>query len=103
VERRRDERFDTDLPISLEQGGSGILRNVSASGVYFLTDVDLKPGERIVFTVQFTALPIGTIVARCAALVRWVEPRGALRGVGAELEHVEFHRQEPLPAQPGGA
>jgi len=42
-------------------------------------------------------------VARCAALVRWVEPRGALRGVGAELEHVEFHRQEPLPAQPGGA
>ena len=40
---RRDERFDSDLRIRLDRG-DGRMRNVSASGVYFVTD-----GEPVVF------------------------------------------------------
>ncbi len=46
---RRDERFDSDLRIKLDRG-DGRMRNVSASGIYFLTDVNLKPGESTVTT-----------------------------------------------------
>jgi len=68
------------------------MRNVSASGVYFMTDVDLKPGESLKFTLEFSGLQIGVVSARCEARVVRVDPRGTLRGVGATFESIEFHR-----------
>ena len=88
---RRDERFDSDLRIKLDQG-DGRMRNVSASGVYFVTDVDLKPGEALKFTLEFSGLQIGVVCARCEARVVRVDPHGTLRGVGATFESIEFHR-----------
>lgn len=88
---RRDERFDSDLRIKLDRGG-GRMRNVSASGVYFLTDVDLKPGESLRFTLEFSGLQIGIVSARCEARVVRVDPHGRLKGIGATFESIEFHR-----------
>jgi hypothetical protein len=91
---RRDTRFDSDLRIKLDQG-DGVMRNVSASGVYFVTDMDLKPGEALKFTLEFSGLQIGVVSARCEARVVRVEPRGALKGIGAAFESIEFHRITP--------
>ena len=88
---RRDERFDSDLRIKLDRG-DGRMRNVSASGVYFLTDVDLKPGQALKFTLEFSGLQIGVVSARCEARVVRVDPQGSLKGVGATFESIEFHR-----------
>jgi hypothetical protein len=88
---RRDERFDSDLSIKLDQG-DGVMRNVSASGVYFVTDVDLKPGEPLKFTLEFSGLQIGVVSARCEARVVRVEPQGTLKGVGAAFESIQFQR-----------
>jgi len=88
---RRDERFDSNLTIKLEQG-EGVMRNVSASGIYFLTDAQLAPGELLRFSLDFTGEEIGVVHARCEARVVRIERRGAQLGVGAAFESIEFHR-----------
>jgi hypothetical protein len=88
---RADERFEGDLTIKLDQG-EGVMRNVSASGVYFVADVDLKPGEAVQFTLEFSGLQIGVVSARCEARVVRVEPQGTLKGVGAAFESIQFER-----------
>jgi PilZ domain-containing protein len=93
----RGERFQSDLTIKLDRG-DGVMRNVSASGVYFVTDVDLKPGEMLKFTLEFSGVEIGVVSARCEARVVRVEPQGAQKGVAAEFESIEFHRKLDHPA-----
>lgn len=92
----RAERFQSDLTIKLDRG-DGVMRNVSASGVYFVTDVDLKPGDFLKFTLEFSGVEIGVISARCEARVVRVEPQGAQKGVGAAFESIEFHRKLDHP------
>jgi len=99
VDARADKRFSIDLPIKLGLG-DGVMRNVSASGVYFMTEVDLKPGQSLKFTLEFSAVQIGVISARCEARVVRVEPRGVTRGVGAVFETIEFHRTVDAGATP---
>jgi hypothetical protein len=97
VDARRDQRYESQLPIKLDVG-DGVLRNVSASGVYFVTEADLKPGQALKFTLEFSSIPIGLITARCEARVVRVEPHGATKGVGVVFESIEFHRV----AEPSG-
>lgn len=93
---RRDERFASDLTIKLDRG-DGMMRNVSASGVFFVTDIDLKLGESVQFTLEFSSSEIGVVAARCEAHVVRVEPQGALRGIGAAFDSIEFHRSARSP------
>lgn len=88
---RRDERFESDLRITLVQG-DGVMRNVSASGVYFETSANFKLGEALKFTIEFSGDQIGDVSAHCQAHVVRVERRGALMGVGAAFDNIEFHR-----------
>lgn len=52
-DHRTAARFETDLAVSVE-GLSARTRNISATGVYFETDVDLPLGSRLSLNVQFT-------------------------------------------------
>jgi hypothetical protein len=94
VPGRRDERFESNLTIKFDQG-DGVMRNVSASGVYFVTDADLKPGESVKFMLEFSGAEIGLVSARCEGHVVRVERQGAQNGVGATFETIEFHRIAP--------
>jgi PilZ domain len=91
---RRDERFESNLTIKLEQG-EGHLRNVSASGIYFVTNAQLALGELLRFTLDFAGEQIGLVTARCEARVVRVERVGGGTGVGAAFESIEFHRLGP--------
>ena len=97
MDARADKRYAIDLPIKLDLG-DGVMRNVSASGVYFMTDVDLKPGQALKFTLEFSGVQIGVISARCEARVVRVESLGAAQGVGAVFENIQFQR---IPSPPG--
>jgi hypothetical protein len=97
VAGRRDERFESHLTIKLDRG-DGVMRNVSASGVYFVTEADLQPGESLNFTLEFSGVQIGMIWARCEARVVRVEPHGVEHGVGAVFESIEFRRVAEHPA-----
>jgi hypothetical protein len=88
---RRDERFSSDLRIRLDHG-EGVLRNVSASGIYFLTDLDLEVGRSLSFTLEFEAHQAGPVSARCTAKVVRVDPQGQSKGVAVSFESIEFHR-----------
>ena len=88
---RREERFETDLTVSLEGGGEGVARNVSANGIYFVTDAALEPGQRVNFSMQFEQFPSGPVEVRCIArVVRVVVEQGTGKGVGASISSFEF-------------
>lgn len=88
---RREERFDTSLALKLEEG-EGVVRNVSASGIYFVTDVALQAGDRVKFRLDFENFPAGPVAASCIAHVVRVEPEGEKQGVGAAIQSFEFYR-----------
>ena len=91
VAGRKEERFDTAMPVQLEQG-SGVARNVSATGIYFVTDVALEKGMPVSFTLDFKDYPGGLLRVKCTANVVRVEQRDGRIGVGAAITSFEFNR-----------
>jgi hypothetical protein len=88
---RKDERFKTELPLKFE-GGTGVVRNVSASGIYFVTDAALQEGQPVEFTLEFENFPSSPIAVNCIARIVRVEQQGARTGVAAAISSFEFHR-----------
>lgn len=91
VAGRREERFDTTLAVRLEQGG-GVARNVSANGIYFITDIVLQKGEPVRFSLDFAGQPGGALIVKCLARVVRVEPCDGKLGVAAAISDFEFLR-----------
>jgi hypothetical protein len=88
---RLEERFDTTLAIRLEHG-EGVVRNVSASGMYFITDIALEEGAPVTFKLHFAGHPGGTLMLQGRARVVRIEPRDGKHGVGAAVMSFEFVR-----------
>jgi hypothetical protein len=88
---RKEERFDTELTVKLQGGGEAVARNVSASGIFFVTDVALKEGQPVKFTLEFQHFPSGPIEVNCSARIVRVEEQGPSRGIGASIDSFEFH------------
>ena len=88
---RKDERFGTDLKVKLE-GGEGVVRNVSASGIYFVTDVALQEGQPVKFKLDFDSFPSGPVSVNCVARIVRVEEQGVRKGIGAAIDSFEFRR-----------
>ncbi len=53
TDHRAAARFDTALTVDVE-GMAARAHNISASGIYFETDVDLPLGSQLSLNVQFT-------------------------------------------------
>ena len=92
VPGRKDERFDTTLPVKLERGG-GVARNVSATGIYFITDQALRAGATVEFALDYQDFPGGPIQVNCIARVVRIDKHGAKKnGIAAAIHSFEFHR-----------
>ena len=91
VPGRKEERFSTELPVKLE-GGEGVVRNVSANGIYFTTRVALKEGQPVRFTLEFLDFPSGPLAVNCLARIVRIEEQGTGQGVGASISSFEFRR-----------
>lgn len=87
---RKEERFDTELKVRLEGGEEGTARNVSASGIFFVTEAALEAGQELRFTLEFQDFPSGPIEVNCSARVVRVVEQGAGRGIGASIDSFEF-------------
>jgi PilZ domain-containing protein len=82
---RQYPRFPFELRVELAQG-VGVTQNVSAGGVYFVTDQPHSPGEPADFTLVLGQLTDGgPWRLRCAGTVLRVEPRGDRVGVAATI------------------
>jgi hypothetical protein len=91
VPGRLEERFESVMPIELENG-SGETRNVSASGIYFVTDMALVKGMPVSFTLRFKQASGGPFLLRGEARVVRLEQLGGKFGVGVTISHYEFER-----------
>jgi hypothetical protein len=86
-ENRSDERLKAKLTVQLEHG-QGTVRDLSASGIYFVTDVPLKVGEPLRFSLEFQNAKTGSISANCIARIVRVEKQGDLQGVAASISRI---------------
>lgn len=83
VEKRKDVRLVTGLPVSLEKA-TGIIRDMSASGAYFWISGNHAIGDKISFTVGLKPEWSG-MVWKCEGAVVRVEPRGTHTGVAVRI------------------
>jgi len=81
--KRSEERVSATRPVRLERG-TGITRNVSASGVFFETNVDYAPGSEISFAIELDG-PQGKMMFRCKGQIVRVEHRDGKVGVAAKI------------------
>lgn len=88
---RKEERFEIELTVKLEGGGEGVARNVSASGIFFVTDAALEKGQPVKLTLEFQHFPSGPIEVNCSARIVRVEEQGPSRGIGASIDSFDFH------------
>ena len=91
MEQRRHERFSADLTIRLDRG-EGVVHNVSAGGIYFVTDVRLEIGQELTFRLEFPHAVGGTIAATCTARIVRTEIKNTRYGIGASISAFEFRR-----------
>lgn len=94
---RKEERYSTQLVVRFE-GGDGVVRNVSANGIYFVTDAALEKGQLVTFTMEFQNFPNGPIAVNCLARIVRVVEQGANRCIAASISSFEFHRL-PKPGE----
>ena len=99
ADHRTAERFDTALAVNVA-GLKGEARNISATGVYFETDVDMPLGALVNLNVQFTHGGRKHWLACEGKVVRVTHADGH-HGVGAELVTPFFSaEQEQIVAVP---
>src|SRR5436853_1592773 len=73
---RREERVESALALTFEDGSRGMTRNVSAAGLYIETDQRLPLGGPLAFMVDFVGQPGGALRLRADAKILRVEERG---------------------------
>jgi hypothetical protein len=67
-EKRGAERFDMELPVTVESGMCGATRDMSVSGLSFTSRESYAVGERIALTVEYL-LDGHNFPLRCEAVV----------------------------------
>ena len=64
IAKRTEVREGAALTLRLDDGGSGLTRDVSTSGVYFESDAEQTVGSEIDFTIDFDT-PSGPLHLKC--------------------------------------
>jgi hypothetical protein len=82
--QRREERVLAARPVELD-GGTGITQNVSASGVFFETDLDHVEGSKISFAIEIDGPQGQKLMLRCHGEIVRVERRDGKVGVAAKI------------------
>ncbi len=72
------------LPLALRDGGYGVTRDISAGGLYFLTDAELALGRSVDFEIDLE-LPGGPVRLVAQGQIVRIERRGRKTGVGVRL------------------
>jgi hypothetical protein len=86
--KRKEERVHAALPVDLGSG-TGITRDVSASGMFFETDVNYAAGSEISLSIKFDT-PGGKLVMKCQGQIVRVEHRDGKVGVAAKIIESRF-------------
>ncbi|MEO6593743.1 MAG: PilZ domain-containing protein [Planctomycetota bacterium] len=82
--QRTEERITLSLPINLEGGAAGVTRDISASGIYFETDLKQTVGSMIDFALDFDNHGMG-MTLNCHGQIVRVEEHEKHRGLAVRI------------------
>ena len=82
--KRREDRMFARRLVQLDRG-TGVTRNISTSGVFFVTGVDYVPGNKINFAIELEGFRAGKVMLRSWGKIVRVEIRRGIVGVGAKI------------------
>jgi len=83
TEKRDAERVRTALPLQAGRG-TGVTRDVSASGIFFETDVSYHIGSKVAVELDLDT-PWGKVMLRSDGKIVRVEPRDHKVGVAVKF------------------
>ena len=84
--------MEAEVPIRFNGSGSGITRDMSASGVYFVADQHIEPGQSIKFAIDIEG-PTGPLCLWCTGQVLRVEDVAGKTGVAVTLTESRLERR----------
>jgi hypothetical protein len=88
---REEERVLANARVRFTDG-QGVARNVSASGIYFVTDSVFHIGQAVELELEFPEMPGGGLYVTCLGRVVRVQSEGTTWGVGAAISNFAFRR-----------
>jgi hypothetical protein len=88
---REEERVLANAGVRFA-GGEGVARNVSASGIYFVTHSVFHIGQAVELELEFPDLPGGALRVTCSGRVVRVQSEGTTWGVAAAIANFAFRR-----------
>ena len=91
-EERRAERVLAEVPVRIKGTVVGTTRNMSATGVYFLTDRDIAAGQVLRFVLDLDS-PGGLLTLVCSGTVVRIDDSQGKRGVAVHLESSYLKRK----------
>ena len=83
-ENRADPREQVHLPLRLGGGGRGVTQDISASGLFFLTDSAQRVGSQLEIEIELDT-PSGPMKLAASGEILRIEPRGGQTGVAVRL------------------
>jgi hypothetical protein len=91
--RRTQQRVSAVLPVNVEGHVAGMTRDISPSGIFFETDMEMTSGSSIHFALEFDN-PSGKLLLRCSGEIVRVERAGGKIGVAAKIIESRMERVE---------
>jgi hypothetical protein len=95
TEPRQSQRVNAEVSVRLQNNASGITRDISPSGVYFVIDETVADGQPIRFTLEFEDPAGGVLHLNCSGHVVRVEESGGKRGVAVRIAESSLERRPP--------
>jgi hypothetical protein len=92
-EPRHSSRVNAEVPIQLQDRTSGVTRDISPSGVYFVINENLQVGELIRFSMEFEDPTGGTLHLDCTGKVVRVEQTAGKSGVAVAITESKLGRR----------
>ena len=83
MDKRQKTRYSATLPAQIDIG-AGVVRDISASGVFLETDLDLQVGSRLQLSIDIDTAG-GKLRMECEAAVTRIERADGKHGVGARI------------------
>ena len=89
--RRAQQRVNAILPVNMEGRTAGVTRDISPSGIFFETDMEMTNGSSIHFTLEFDN-PSGKLLLECSGQIVRIERAGGKIGVAAKIVESRLER-----------
>ena len=89
--RRAQQRVSAVLPVKVDGHAAGVTRDISPSGIFFETDMEMTNGSAIHFSLEFDN-PSGKLLLECSGEIVRIEKAGGKIGIAAKITESRLER-----------